>query len=70
MGETGSYVWERYWNNDLDFSGAQDAGRKILIAKEVTELLKKGVCSAFPIDGARRAMAGINAQIPVKGENF
>jgi hypothetical protein len=43
---------------------------EVWIAKEVVELLKKGVCCALPADGAHRAMARINAQISVKGENF
>jgi len=43
---------------------------EIWLAKEVVELLKKGVCFALSGDGACRAMARINAQISVKGENF
>jgi len=45
------------WKEDLD-------------CERSCRLLKKGVCSVLPADGARRPMARINAQISVKGENF
>jgi hypothetical protein len=30
MGETTYYLWKRYWNNGIDFSGGKDAGGKNL----------------------------------------
>jgi hypothetical protein len=37
MGETTYYLCKRYGNNGIDFSGAQDAGKKIRIAKVIVK---------------------------------
>ncbi len=55
---------------DLGLENAEELQTRSLVGFHVVELLKKRICSALPADGARRAMARINAQISVKGEKF